>query len=824
MSYNVTVRYSDGATRTMPIDAGQTLLDAAEANGVPIVSECESGVCGTCVGRCTQGFYELGPSIGLNQSEKAQRRILTCQTRVKSDCTIELEYPLANNAARIVAGDATVMSVEQLSPSTALLTLDVSQLPDALTFKPGQFAQLRIPGTKVWRSYSYAQATKGSEVAFLIRLLPSGVMSDYLRGPVKPGDKIEIRGSKGGFYLRNTTRPVLLVAGGTGLSAILALAEALAQENCVQPVHVIYGVTEPHELVLTQRLDAIAQKKPNFRWDAIVKNPAQDWAGHVGLVSDLLPQVDLHGGEIDIYLCGPAAMVDATRDWLETNGFANANLYYEKFLPSGAKTATQSGLSIDALDRGALKREGRGRAIVIGGSIAGISSAKVLTETFDKVTVFEADPGHRRMEGRPGAAQGWHLHHLLIGGQRQLETIFPGVIDDMVKAGAFKVDMGEQYRLMLAGSWKKVAKTGIEIICAGRPLMEWCVRRRLDGDAAVDYHYDSIVRDIVLDEEGRSVVGVVVDHDGARKVVPAEFVVDAAGKNTPLPAILAGLGFEVPEIDEDHINCFYSSMQHRVPPDRVWRDKVSVICYAQRPQQQHYAAQYYIDRSRTVMMTSLIGYNCYTPPRNAQEFREFARLMPTQSIGEELDGLEPCSPVYNFRYPTMQRFHYEKVHRLPAGLVSVGDSYASADPVSGAGMTKALLELNELRTLLRAKVPRDEKFVHRYYRKISKLSDVIWLVIREQNLRFPWIEDVEKKRPFYFRLHNWYVDRVLELMHEDPSMYRLYLMVTHFVEPPTALLRPWVVARVVGKWLGTRLRFKKTLIEQNFGSRKASLP
>ena len=65
-------------------------------------------------------------------------------------------------------------------------------------------------------------------------------------------------------------------------------------------------------------------------------------------------------------------------------------------------------------------------------------------------------PEHRRSEGRSGAAQGWHLHHLLIAGQQMLDSIFPGIIDDMVTAGAFKVDMGEQYRIMLAGSWKKV--------------------------------------------------------------------------------------------------------------------------------------------------------------------------------------------------------------------------------------------------------------------------------------------------------------------------------------------------------------------------------
>src|SRR6185503_4560164 len=89
--HQVTVRYSDGAVRSMPVEADQTVLDAAEVHGVPIVSSCQSGICGTCVGRCTQGSYELGNSIGLSAVEKSAGRILNCQTLVKSDCVIELD-------------------------------------------------------------------------------------------------------------------------------------------------------------------------------------------------------------------------------------------------------------------------------------------------------------------------------------------------------------------------------------------------------------------------------------------------------------------------------------------------------------------------------------------------------------------------------------------------------------------------------------------------------------------------------------------------------------------------------------------------------------
>src|SRR5690606_21778169 len=111
------------------------------------------------------------------------------------------------------------------------------------------------------------------------------------------------------------------------------------------------------------------------------------------------------------------------------------------------------------------------------------------------------------------------------------------------------------------------------------------------------------------------------------------------GKNTPVPQLLWDLGIGAPEIEEDCLNCFYSTMQHRVPPERAWRDKVMIICYAHRPQQQHYAAQYYTDSTRTVLSTSLVAYNCYRPPRNAEESSEVARMLPSPVIGSEIYGL-----------------------------------------------------------------------------------------------------------------------------------------------------------------------------------------
>lgn len=818
MAHEVTVRYLDGSTRRMAVEADQTILEAAEESGVPIVSECQAGVCGTCVGTCSSGDYEMGRTEGLSDVEREARKVLTCQTFVKTDCSIELEYSHGDNAARLLTGEGIIREVRIVSPTTAIVRVDASTLGETLDYKPGQFAQIKVPGTQEWRSYSYANPADGrNDLEFIIRLLPDGVMSNYLRLRAKAGDRIELRCSKGSFHLRDIARPVVLMAGGTGLSAILAMAASL-DPSVTQPVHLLYGVTNYEDLCKLEELRALEQRLPNLSVKTIVSRPDARWNGKVGLITNLLDPSMLNGGEVDIYLCGPAPMVEATRDWLSRNGAQRAGLFYEKFVPSGVASRRRANQLIDysKLDLAEIGRNGSGTAVVIGGSIAGIAAAKVLSSKFKRVIVLEQDERHHRREGRAGAAQGWHLHHLLTGGQRELSRLFPGIIDDMVREGAFKVDMAEQYRLRLAGAWKKPCKSGIEIVCAGRPLLEWCVRRRLDQEPSVSFHYDSEVQDLIYDRSSNAVIGVAVNRADGQQLIPAEFVVDASGKSTRIPEFLDRIGIGAPEIEQDIINCFYSTMQHRVPPERQWPDRVMMICYAYRPNEDTYSAQYYLDSSKTVLSTSLVAYNCYSPPRNDKEFREFAKLMPSPVVGENIDGLEPISQVYNFRYPNMQRFRYEKKTKLPRALLVVGDAYASADPVSGLGMTKALKEVRELEEWLNKLGPAHPALPKKYYKSISRIADMAWFVVREQNLRFPWIKDVEKKRPFYFRALTWYMDRIMELVHDDIAAYRDLLAVIHLVKPTSALLSPSMASRALGKWAKAKLTGKKTLIERSF--------
>ncbi|WP_431234717.1 FAD-binding oxidoreductase [Mycolicibacterium psychrotolerans] len=813
----ITVRYSDGTCKTMAVQQDQSILEAAEEHGIAIVNECQSGICGTCVATCVAGDYEMGRTEGLSEVERDARKVLTCQTFAKSDCVISVQYPADDNAARLVSGTGVVTAVEHVSPTTALLRVDVSGL-GPLVYLPGQFAQLQVPGSTVWRNYSYAHPADGrTEVEFIVRLLPQGVMSDYLRDKAKPGDRIAMRCSKGGFYLRPTARTVVLVAGGTGLSAILAMVQSLNDDHR-GTVHLLYGVSDVDDLCKLDELEALKRRLPGLEVHTVVSRPSTRWDGPVGRVTDLLDARMFDGGDADVYLCGPAGLITDTRKWLDDNGIHGTGLYYEKFVASGAaRRRTAPRLDYATVDLADVRRRGRGTAVVVGGSIAGIAAAKVLSETFDKVIVLEKDAPHTRREGRPGAAQGWHLHHLLTAGRIELERFFPGIIDDMVREGAFDVDMAAQYRIRLGGTWKKPGTGPIQIVCAARPLLEWCVRRRLDGEPRISFRYESEVADLVYDRADDTVIGVAIAGDGDELgVIPAEFVVDASGKNTRFPEFLDRIGIGAPEVEQDIINCFYSTMFHHVPPERQWDDKVMVICYAYRPYEDTYAAQYYTDSSRSILSTSLVAYNCYSPPRTAQEFREFANRMPSAVIGENIDGLEPASPIYNFRYPNMLRLRYEKKRNLPRALVVVGDAYTSADPVSGLGMTLALKEVREMQLLLAKYGPTDPDLPRRYFRTIAKLADTAWFVIREQNLRFDWLKDADKKRPFYFGALTWYMDRVMELVHDDPETYNEFLAVVHLVKPAAALMTPKVAARVVGKWARTKLSGQKTLIARNY--------
>lgn len=332
-NYRIALNFEDGVTRFVDCRAGEKLLDAAYRNQINLPMDCSDGVCGTCKCRSETGTYDLGDDYiedALTADEAAERLVLTCQMRPTSDGVVSVptRSTVCKSALQKLA--TTVTRVTALGDAAVVLELQVEG-DGRPQFLPGQYINIDVPGSAASRPYSFTTAPGENHLGFLIRKLPAGLMSNWLNH-AKPGDRVTATGPLGSFYLRNTDRPLLFLAGGTGLAPFLSMLEMLAAKQPGQPIHLVYGVTRDEDLVLVDVLESYANRLPAFSFTTVVadkdsQHPRKGW------VTDHMP-TELLSSETDIYLCGPPPMVDAARGWLTTHGITPNGFHYEKFTPN----------------------------------------------------------------------------------------------------------------------------------------------------------------------------------------------------------------------------------------------------------------------------------------------------------------------------------------------------------------------------------------------------------------------------------------------------------------------------------------------------------
>jgi benzoate/toluate 1,2-dioxygenase reductase subunit len=336
MTFTIALQFEDGVTRFIDCAPNETLSDAAYRQKINIPLDCRDGACGTCRCHCEAGEYDLPESSyiedALTAEEAAERIILACQTRPRSDCVVQVPASSAVCKTGVSAHAGTVASVERVSDSTIVFSIDLDN-GDGVSFLPGQYVNVAIPGTELTRSYSFSSPPGAKRVSFLVRNVPGGRMSRHLIEEAKPGQRMSFTGPYGSFYLREVNRPVLFLAGGTGIAPFLSMLDALAQQDIKQPVRLVYGVTNDHDLVALEQLEAARERLPGFEYRTCV---VDEKSAHPrkGYVTGHIEQEWLNGGDVDIYLCGPVAMVEAVRQWLEHSGQQPASFHYEKFSAS----------------------------------------------------------------------------------------------------------------------------------------------------------------------------------------------------------------------------------------------------------------------------------------------------------------------------------------------------------------------------------------------------------------------------------------------------------------------------------------------------------
>ena len=429
-------------------------------------------------------------------------------------------------------------------------------------------------------------------------------------------------------------------------------------------------------------------------------------------------------------------------------------------------------------------------AIVIGASMAGLLAARVLSESYDRVTVLDRDRLPRGLdENRRAVPQGMHAHGLQPGGQLAIERLLPGFRDEALEAGALVLQAALDMRMTIAGNAIRRVELDGEYAIASRPLLEGLVRRRVRAIENVTIRDRHAVSGLV-ESKGR-IVGVRA-YDRApgseERTLRADLVVAASGRGGKVPSWLAQLGYERPVEDRIGVDVVYASRYLRRAPGSLGDDRA--VLNGATPQRPRCMVVIAEEDGRWNL--TLQGYGAeHRPPTDDAGFLEFLATVAEPDVLAELERAEPLSEIVTYAFPASLRRRYERIKRFPDGLLVMGDALCSFNPIYGQGMAVAALEAVALQDCLR---DGDRRLTKRFFKAAMGPVEHAWKLAAGSDLEMP---GVEGRPALPDRVVGRYMNRLLAVAAHDEVVARAFFEVMGMLSKPTCILRPAVVRRVL---------------------------
>ena len=457
-------------------------------------------------------------------------------------------------------------------------------------------------------------------------------------------------------------------------------------------------------------------------------------------------------------------------------------------------------------------------AIVIGGGIAGLLAARVLSEHFERVTLIEKDHYPGKPISRPGTPQARHVHTMLLRGQHILEGLFPGLESQLLAAGAVQRYYGHESLYYYGGRCPRIPPILRGWNCS-RPLLEWQIRQFLATYPNLHIIEGYEVTGLLFEEQTSSVYGIQFQERGDRHNpaldkmgrLEGNLVVDASGSSSQSIQWLEKIGYESPP--EIVVNSFlgYATCTYVPPANRPeWK---GIAIQSTGPLRRG-GSLMEVENDRWMVVLAGAGKENY-PSTKPEEYLTFAQNLPEQALYEAIKEATPVTQIYGYRRTENRLRCLERLKRWPAGFIVIGDAVCTFNPIYGQGMTVSAEEALLLDTCLRSMKQR-RNFAHDFQKKLSRILTFPWQLATSSDRR---VAEEHRTKKFSER----FADSLIALLPKDQEVLLTFLEVVHMIRSPFALAHPTILAKVFAQ-MNRQLASEKGVLRDGIDKTRRETP
>lgn len=443
----------------------------------------------------------------------------------------------------------------------------------------------------------------------------------------------------------------------------------------------------------------------------------------------------------------------------------------------------------------ALSEGKRERAIIIGGGIGGLLTARVLADYYTDVLIIDKDEFPSQPVDRTGTPQGFHPHRFTPRGSMILHQLFPGFNQDLLTHGAAS-SLNKSIRQVNHYGTIEFTNEEEDVTCS-RALMEWVIRKNVDQIANVRFLTKHDVIRLQTSADQTIVVGVHVRDRVTKRenTLAADMVFDVSGRGSKLTQWLAQMGYEVPTPDRLLVSLAYSTRRYRAPKEIA--EKWDVIRIAGHPSNQTLTGVFSMIENNIAEMI-LYGLGGTYPTTDIKSYEQQFSQLASPIIAEIASELEPITPPRGYRIPALTRQRFEQMKHWPAGLIVLGDALCNFDPIFGQGMTLAAIEVEALENCLSEQeerpLPHFELSVLQKLQEVIEpawwfncVADLSWSKVEYIGQPLKGIEFAQKYLELYLKQAT---------VNQNIPLYGLYWAVNSLLFAPNTVFDPQLIAAV----------------------------